>query len=156
MFDAVADLDVEVIATLDARQLGGSALPDNVRAVDFVPLNALLPSCAALVHEGGTGAFASALENGVPQILVPNDFKVEKWGGPLAMGLGVESQGAGIYAGNSGTLTPDGLRHALKLVLDDPSYAENAARLRAEIKAMPTPADVVPVLEKLTAEYRTR
>jgi UDP:flavonoid glycosyltransferase YjiC (YdhE family) len=86
---------------------------------------------------------------------VPNDCKVEKWGGPVGMANGVEERGAGIYAGNSSTFTADVLRDSLKLILEDPSYAENAAQLRTEIKAMPTPNDVVPVLEKLTAEYRT-
>ncbi|MQS06134.1 activator-dependent family glycosyltransferase [Streptomyces alkaliphilus] len=155
LLDAVADLDVEVIATLDAGQLGSVTIPDNVRAVDFVPLNALLPSCSAFVHEGGTGAFASALEHGVPQIIVPNDFKVEKWGGPLAMANGLESRGAGVYAGNSGTFSARALRDGLELVLGDPSYAARAALLRTEIKAMPTPNEIVPPLEKLTAEYRT-
>jgi glycosyltransferase (activator-dependent family) len=155
LFDAVADLDVEVIATLNSQQIGSATVPDNVRAVDFVPLNALLPSCSAFVHEGGTGAFAGALEHGVPQILVPNDFKVEKWGGPLGMAYGLEARGAGVYAGNSSTFTADALRDSLKLVLEDPSYAANAALLRTEVRAMPTPHDVVPVLEKLTDEYRT-
>nr|BFE84748.1 hypothetical protein GCM10020093_073490 [Planobispora longispora] len=154
LFDAVADLDIEVIATLDARQLGSATVPDNVRVVDFVPLNALLPSCSAFVHEGGTGAFASALEHGVPQIIVPNDFKVEKWGGPLAMGLGLEHRGAGVYAGNSGTFTADTLRDSLKKILEDPSYAANAARLSTEYTAMPGPNDVVPALVRLTAQYR--
>jgi glycosyltransferase (activator-dependent family) len=155
LLDAVADLDAEVIATLSADQLGSATVPDNVRAVDFVPLNFLLPTCSAFVHEGGTGAYAGALEHGVPQVLVPNDFKVEKWGGPLTMGLGLEARGAGLYAGNSSTFTADALRNSLKLILDDPSYADNAAQLQREVLAMPTPNDVVPVLEKLTAEYRT-
>lgn len=154
LLDAVADLDIEVIATLNAQQLGSYKVPDNVRTVDFVPLNALLPTCSAIVHEGGVGAFASALEYACPQIIVPNDFKVEKWGGPVAMGDGLESRGAGVYASNSSTLTPDVLRDSIKLVLEDPSYAANAARLRTEVRAMPSPNDVVPVIEKLTAEHR--
>ncbi|MBN3933106.1 DUF1205 domain-containing protein [Streptomyces verrucosisporus] len=154
LLEAVAGLDVEVIATLNADQLGSATLPDNVRAVDFVPLNSLLPTCSALVHEGGTGAFAGALEHAVPQIVVPNDFKVEKWGGPLAMAHGLERRGAGVYVGNSGTLTADALHDGLKLLLEDPSYAENAARIRTEVRMMPSPNDIVPALEKLTAEHR--
>lgn len=156
LLDAVADLDVEVIATLNARQLESvSAIPDNVRTVDFVPFTSLLPTCSAIVHEGGVGSFATALENGVPQVIVPNDFKVEKWWAPVAIATGLESRGAGVYAGNSSTFTADALRDSLKLVLDDPSYAANAAQLRAEVRAMPSPNDVVRGLENLTAEYRT-
>ncbi|MEU8270666.1 activator-dependent family glycosyltransferase [Sphaerisporangium sp. NPDC049002] len=156
LFDAIADLDLDVIATFNAKQLESvPKLPDNVRTVDFVPLNALLPSCSAIVHEGGCGTFASAIEHAVPQVIVPNDFKVEKWWGSVAMANAAESRGAGVYAVNAGSLTADVLRDSLKLVLEDPSYAANAAQLRTEVRSMPSPNDVVPVLEKLTAEYRT-
>jgi hypothetical protein len=124
LFDAVADLDVEVIATLDSAQLDAAVLPDNVRAVDFVPLNALLPTCSAIVHSGGAGTFASALEYGV-----------------------------GVYPANAGMLTPEVLRASLVKVLDDPSYAANAARVATEVQAMPSPNDLVPALEKLTKRY---
>jgi glycosyltransferase (activator-dependent family) len=155
LFDAVADLDVEVVATLDARQLGSvGTLPDNVRAVDFVPLNALLPTCSAIVHSGGAGTFASALEHGVPQVIVPHDFRTQKWWGPVAMADGLEARGAGVYAANADMLTADGLRDSLKLVLEDPSFAANAAQVRTEVRAMPSPNDLVPALEKLTAHYR--
>ncbi|MBA9007737.1 activator-dependent family glycosyltransferase [Thermomonospora cellulosilytica] len=155
LFKAVADLDIEVIATFNAQQLGStSAIPDNVRVVDFVPFTSLLPTCSAIVHDGGVGSFATALENAVPQIIVPHDSKVEKWWGPVAMGDGLESRGAGVYAANGHSLTPDILRDSLKLVLEDPSFAANAARLRTEMRGMPTPSDVVPALEKLTADHR--
>jgi hypothetical protein len=42
-----------------------------VRVVDFVPLNALLPTCSAVVHHGGSGTFAAVLEHGVPQLIIP-------------------------------------------------------------------------------------
>ncbi|XVQ84304.1 nucleotide disphospho-sugar-binding domain-containing protein [Microbispora siamensis] len=154
LLDAVADLDVEVIATLNADQLGSVTLPDNVRAVDFVPFTALLPTCAAIVHEGGAGTFTTALEHAVPQVVVPGDFKTEKWWAPVVIAQGLEDRGAGVYAGNAGTFTPDLLRDSLKRVLEDPSYARNAARLRTETRGMPSPNDVVPALEKLTNEYR--
>ncbi|WP_329087317.1 MULTISPECIES: nucleotide disphospho-sugar-binding domain-containing protein [unclassified Streptosporangium] len=154
LLEAVADLDVEVIATLNADQLGSVTLPDNVRAVDFVPFTELLPKCSAIVHEGGAGSFASALEHAVPQVIVPGDFKTEKWWAPVTIADGLEGRGAGIYAGNASTFTADVLRDSLKRVLEDPSYARNAARLRTEVRAMPSPNDLVPTLERLTAEHR--
>ncbi|MBN6039825.1 nucleotide disphospho-sugar-binding domain-containing protein [Amycolatopsis sp. 195334CR] len=155
LLEAVDGLDAEVVATFDAHQLRSvTTIPDNVRAVDFVPLNALLPTCSAIVHEGGSGAFAGALEHGVPQVIVPQEFTIEKWLGPVAIAEGLEARGAGVYAANAGKLTAETLRQSLKLVLEDPSYAANADRLRTEVRAMPTPNDLVPVLEKLTARYR--
>ncbi|MYW90668.1 activator-dependent family glycosyltransferase [Amycolatopsis rubida] len=151
---AVAGLDIEVVATLTAEQAGPAALPGNVRAVDFVPLNFLLPSCSAIVHHGGAGTFASAVEHGVPQLITPSCWWTEKWYGPVAMANGLEKRGAGIYVGDSDTITPDALRGALVRLLDDRSYQANAARLREEALAVPTPNDIVPELERLTAAHR--
>lgn len=155
VFDAVADLDVEVVATLNAKQLAGiPAVPDNVRVADFVPLNVLLPSCAAILHSGGAGTFAAGIEHGVPQLIVPNTYFSERWWGPVAMANGLEDQGAGVYVADADLLTADGLRKDLLRVLEDPSYAANAARLRREALGMPTPNEIVPVLERLTRAHQ--
>ena len=98
LLEAVADLDVEVIATFNERQLGGTAdLPDNVRVVDFVPLGVLLPSCSAIVHHGGPGTFATALEHGVPQLIVNGVYWHTKWWGSVSMANGLEDRGAGVH-----------------------------------------------------------
>lgn len=59
-----------------ALLLGSSAreLPEfgpEVRAFAGVPHGWLLPRCAALVHHGGIGTAAAALQAGVPQLVVP-------------------------------------------------------------------------------------
>ncbi|GLU48711.1 activator-dependent family glycosyltransferase [Nocardiopsis ansamitocini] len=155
LFAAVADLDVEVVATFNNKQLETvTEVPDNVRLVDFVPLNLLLPSCSAVVHSGGAGTFAAALENGVPQLIIPNVYWSEKWWGPVVMANGVESRGAGVYVSDADQLTADGLRKHLVRVMEDPSYADNAAQLRREVTGMPTPNDVVPLLERMTVAHR--
>ncbi|GAA3234001.1 glycosyltransferase [Dactylosporangium siamense] len=157
MFDAVADLDVEVVATLSAKQVAGlPRLPDNVRVVEFAPLNVLLPTCSAIVHSGGAGTFAAAVKHAVPQLIVPNTYFSEKWWGPLAMANGVEEQGAGIYAGDADQLTADGLRADLLRVLDDGSFAANARRLSAGTRSLPTPNEVVPLLQDLVLRHRER
>jgi UDP:flavonoid glycosyltransferase YjiC (YdhE family) len=46
-------------------------LPPGIRYFGFVPLSALLPRAAALVHHGGMGTIGQALAAGVPQITVP-------------------------------------------------------------------------------------
>jgi rhamnosyltransferase subunit B len=38
---------------------------------DFVPMRALLPHCAAMVHHGGIGTAALAFEAGIPQVVTP-------------------------------------------------------------------------------------
>jgi rhamnosyltransferase subunit B len=51
-----------------------SRLPDDIRHVQFVPLAALLPRCAALVHHGGIGTLAQGLRAGIPQLVTPMNF----------------------------------------------------------------------------------
>ncbi|MFD9718048.1 activator-dependent family glycosyltransferase [Streptomyces sp. NPDC059076] len=150
LLEAVAGLDVEVVATLDTGQLGSlSRVPDNVRVVDFVPLDLLLPTCAAIVHHGGSGTVATALAHGVPQIMVP----ARMWCN-IPKARKVEQLGAGLYR-QAERFTADELRAMLVRVLTEPSFAHNAGRLREEMLAAPAPADLVPVLERLTAAHRT-
>jgi glycosyltransferase len=70
ILEAVADLDIEVIATLSDLQLQGvERVPDNVRTIEWVPLTQLLPSCSAVIHHGGPGTFGAAWAYGVPQLV---------------------------------------------------------------------------------------
>jgi glycosyltransferase (activator-dependent family) len=152
---AVADLDIEVVATFAKAQLADLPdLPDNVRALDWVPLNQLLPTCSVLVHHGGAGTFAGAVEHGVPQLLMPSTWWSEKWYGPVAMANGVEDEGAGLYVADSDWVTADRFRECLLRVLREPSFQANAARLRDRWMAVPTPNELVPTLERLVARHR--
>jgi len=148
LFTAVADLDAEIVATVDAGQLADvSSLPDNVRVTEFVPLHALLPTCAAVVHHGGAGTWSSAAAAGVPQLVVAgmwdNVYRAER----------LAELGAGIYLPPH-EVTPALLRDGLERLLSKPSFAEEAARLRDRIQAEPSPAEVVPALVELTARHR--
>ncbi|WP_326560818.1 nucleotide disphospho-sugar-binding domain-containing protein [Micromonospora sp. NBC_01796] len=154
LFNAVADLDIEVIATFNAKQLGSASIPDNVRVFDFVPLNALLTTCSAVVHHGGYGTMATALELGVPQLVVPNIYWNEKWWASVALANGLEEQGAGAYVADADQLTPELLREYLVKALTDPDMISNAHRLRDEHLRTPTPNDTVAVFEKLVAQRK--
>ncbi|MEU7874979.1 nucleotide disphospho-sugar-binding domain-containing protein [Dactylosporangium sp. NPDC049140] len=69
LIEAVDGLGVEVVATLNALQLQGiEKLPDNVCAIEWVPLTQLLPTCSAIIHHGGVGTMAAARALRVPQI----------------------------------------------------------------------------------------
>ncbi|MFE3019784.1 activator-dependent family glycosyltransferase [Streptomyces sp. NPDC059256] len=150
ILDAVAALDVEVVATVGAaRRDALGTLPARVRVVDFVPLDALLPSCAAVVHHGGAGTYQSALAHAVPQIILPDVL----WDS-ARRAEGLERSGAGLQVADPARLTAAGLRDLVRRVLDDPAPARQARRLRREMAATAAPADVVPVLERLTAHHR--
>ena len=53
-------------------------------------------------------------------------------------------------------IVPKGIAVTVGSKLDEPGFREGTARLRADWLAMPSPNDVVAVLEKLTAHHRTR
>ncbi|MFD9204429.1 nucleotide disphospho-sugar-binding domain-containing protein, partial [Streptomyces anthocyanicus] len=151
LVSALAELDVEVVATLNEKQLAGLELPDNVRAVDFVPLNALLPTCSAVIHHGGSGTFQTALAHGVPQLIVPDMV----WD-TIHKAKQLEKTGAGLYLHDVDHYTAQDLRDHVLRLLDEPSFAENCARIRREMVGTPSPNDIVPVLEKLVAEHRAK
>jgi MGT family glycosyltransferase len=68
--DALADEDVEVVATLPSANLPGN-VPANARVERFVPHAALLARAACVITHGGAGATQKALASGVPVCVVP-------------------------------------------------------------------------------------
>jgi UDP:flavonoid glycosyltransferase YjiC (YdhE family) len=146
--DSLADLDIEVVVTLpDDARAKLDRIPANVRVVDFVPLHAVLPSCSLVINHGGAGSFNASVRSGVPQLLISpaldGPFKVHH--------LRRLKAGDGIMPHQA---TGARIRECVVQLLEDPGYAEGAARLRDEVLAFPTPNEVVPELEKLTAKYR--
>jgi UDP:flavonoid glycosyltransferase YjiC (YdhE family) len=69
------------------------SLPPTVRHFAFAPFRQLLPLCATVVHHGGVGTTAAALEAGCPQLVLPlawdqpdNAARVERLGVGFALG----------------------------------------------------------------------
>ncbi|MFE3683904.1 activator-dependent family glycosyltransferase [Streptomyces sp. NPDC059095] len=144
---AIEGLDVEVVATLGAEERALlTHVPDNVRLVDHIPLHALLPTCAAIVHHGGAGTWSTALVEGVPQIAMGWIWDA------IERARRQQELGAGLHL-PSHEVTVEGLRSRLVRLLEEPSFAAAAARLRTEAASEPTPAEIVPVLERLTAQH---
>jgi UDP:flavonoid glycosyltransferase YjiC (YdhE family) len=75
-------------------------LPPRVRHCAFAPFRQLLPLCGAVVHHGGVGTTAAALEAGCPQLILPlawdqpdNAARVAKLGAGLVLGSRRRSSG---------------------------------------------------------------
>ena len=49
-------------------------LPEGVEHVAYAPFGELLPKAAAIVHHGGIGTSARAVEAGIPQLMVPHAY----------------------------------------------------------------------------------
>jgi glycosyltransferase (activator-dependent family) len=152
ILESLAELDVEVVAALlpaQVEELKSRTLPGNVRVVESVPLHTLLPSCSLLIHHGGFGSYANALVCGVPQLTVTTPVADQ-----LYRGAGLERQGAGLLLEQEDA-EPDVVREKAARILGDTDFQSNANRLRDEALQRPSPAEVVPELERLAVERRT-
>ncbi|WP_371243370.1 nucleotide disphospho-sugar-binding domain-containing protein [Streptomyces pimonensis] len=153
VLDMMAGLDAEVVATLNEEQLGDvTTVPSNVRVVDYVPLNQVLPTCSAIVHHGGFGTFAAAVAHRVPQ-LITGALSAWDRGVALATARYVDERGAGLALDTDG-FTVDAMCDHLLRLLREPSFTEGAAALHQDLLATPGPAETVRVLEELTARNR--
>ncbi len=144
----LAGLDVDVVvAVLESQRAMFGRLPGNVISIGPVPLHLLLTSCDAVIHQGGAGALMTALVCGVPQLVVPTMpdqvFDAEQ----------VQAAGAGRYLPGGENVTQDEVASQMSLLLGDPGYRAAARRLQAQALAMPSPAEVVAVLERLAAGH---
>ncbi|GAA2719588.1 MULTISPECIES: activator-dependent family glycosyltransferase [Streptomyces] len=148
LLDSIADLDAEVVATLGARELEQvPKVPDNTRVVEHLALHALLPSCSAIVHHGGAGTWATAAAQGVPQVALGWMWDA------IYRARRLEEIGAGLHL-HSEDLTVQTLRDKLLRVLQESSFRSGARRLRRAVLAAPSPNEVVPAVERLTARHR--
>lgn len=169
LLEALSGLDVEVVATLNKDQLADiKTLPPNVRVVDYLPLDYLMPTCSVLIHHGGLGTMGPAAYFGVPQLIVDFadiDFNGKAWLAPESeedpgtpryklapvTGTYVSSFGAGeiIDLAQPRDLAVQTIRDQVSRLLKEPSFKEAAERLRRDMLVCPSPADLVPTLERL-------
>jgi glycosyltransferase (activator-dependent family) len=145
----LAELDAEIVATVaEAGQEALGPLPENVRVESFVPLQALLPGCAAVVHHGGWGTVNSAVIAGVPQLLIPSDLDA-----PF-LSRRVEESGAGEWI-DPREATGERVRDLVSALISDEKYRQGALRLREEARAQPSPNTFVATLEEAVRRHAT-
>ncbi|UPZ33543.1 DUF1205 domain-containing protein [Streptomyces sp. LRE541] len=148
--DALADLDIELVVTVPDEVRGQlRGVPENTRIVNFVPMDLILPTCSAVIHHGGTGGFNGALAHGIPQLLL--EYSVDAPG----KGMLLRETNAGLSIAPQDVTGPR-VREQLTRLLEDDSIRAAAERLQQEAQALPPPSALVPELERVTAEHRSR
>jgi UDP:flavonoid glycosyltransferase YjiC (YdhE family) len=116
--------------------------PPNVAIERYVPQSLLLPHVAVVASHGGSGTLLGGLAAGKPQLCMPQ--AADQFRNAAAC----ERAGAGLSLVGDAATAP-AIAAALHRVLHDASFAGAARRIAEEIARMPTPDDVVTVIETL-------
>lgn len=112
-----------IFLTPHAEQLPATLAPD-ICWQAYVPLKALLPHVAALVHHGGIGTTAEALRAGRPQLLVPLAHdQFDNAARVVALGLGASLHAARV--------TPQRMARALQQLVGNPQVAARCVQVAA-------------------------
>jgi hypothetical protein len=169
IMEAVDGMDIEVVATLTGTQLSSTPrVPDNVRVVDYLPLNQLLPTCSAIIYHGAGGSFRAAQAAGVPQLIIDTDephrmifsgegdditvTNADRHGDSWFCTKYITEHGAGLRM-NHQTQSAEEIRAQITSLLTDAAYADGAAALRKEWLAKPSPAEIIPDLTRLAEQH---
>ena len=121
--------------------------PRHIRVERYVPQSLLFPHCDLAIFHGGSGTVMTALEHGLPMVVIPvaadqpdNARRCQQLG--VAQVILPEDR------------TPEGIRDAVREVLQNPHYRRNAERLREDMRSLPGPEHAVRWLERLATEKR--
>jgi UDP:flavonoid glycosyltransferase YjiC (YdhE family) len=136
---AASEVDADFIVTLgvaptDSKQATERPLgvfPPNVCHVGWVPLDVLLATCGAVIHHGGAGTALTALDAGLPQLILPQ-------GSDHFYNATVLARRRAAIVADPASLNTEMLQRLLTAV----DLRGAAAELRAEMIAMPPPAEI--------------
>jgi len=127
----------------DPAQFGPQ--PPHVHIERYIPQSLLFPRCDLIVCHGGWGTVLAALSVGLPLVLLPLGADQPQNAarcGTLGVGrvVGLEER------------TPEAIRDAVRAILANPSYRQNAEHIRDEMAALPGPEHAVALLERLARD----
>jgi UDP:flavonoid glycosyltransferase YjiC (YdhE family) len=139
--EAVAGEEVTVVLTVPTNGRL-PPLPANVRTLPFIPHGALLPRVAAVVSHAGNGTVTRAACAGVPLLLFP--------GGKDQHQVARGATAAGIaLALDRAEADPAHVRTALRRLLNEPSFHEQAQRVARDAAAYDAPATAADAVARL-------
>jgi rhamnosyltransferase subunit B len=115
----------------------------------FFPLHRILPHASTIVHHGGIGTIATALDNAVPQLIVPRfawQPSTTEWFRRLGICAVLDEK---AYTLNQGT-------QEIRRVLDDDSYRKRAIDLAGQCNPDDARISVCKSLEDFNYFFRDR
>lgn len=136
---AVSKLGLRAIFLTPHREQLPTSLASSICWQEYVPLKALLPHVAALVHHGGIGTTAEALRAGTPQLVVPLAHdQFDNAARVVALGAG-----ASLHASR---VTPARMVQALRQVVAHTTVREQCAGVAARFARS---AGIEPLCDRL-------
>ncbi|UCJ07895.1 hypothetical protein KTO58_01575 [Chitinophaga pendula] len=122
-------------------------VPENVLIRNFVPQVALLEKVDLVVSVGGLGSVGQTLHAGVPMLVMPragDQFDVAQ--------LAVETQSGRRL--DPRQVTAGSIREAIKELLDNPVYKQNALRLATDFRKCDAPLTAARMIEQLAIKRK--
>jgi MGT family glycosyltransferase len=145
ILDGLANEDVNLLLAIgrdqDPARFGPQ--PAHIRIERYLPHELLLPRCDVVITHGGYGSVMACLDAGVPMVVIPLAGGDQAGNAARCAALGV----ARVVAADQ--RTPEVIRAAVRDVLGDPAYREQAIRQRDQIRALPGPEHAVGLLQRL-------
>lgn len=141
----IAELDTELVLAVPeepAAELRGPLERYGAR-VGWMPLDLVAPTSDLIIHHGGTGTNMNAMRCGLPQLVVPELPDAGEMRTLYDFGAAVE-----LPRGEQST---ENIVATCREMLADPVYRQRARALERELATLPSPAEVVGVLERLVA-----
>jgi UDP:flavonoid glycosyltransferase YjiC (YdhE family) len=143
--EGLGRLDADILLALgSAGGAGLGTIPANVHVEPFVDQAALIPVADLVVHHGGSGTVLAALAHGTPQVLLPKGAD-QFHNADLVVAAGLAP------ALEPAQATPDAVAALATATMAERRPVLDA--VRAEIAALPHPADVVEPLLAAVAPH---
>ncbi|UQA58607.1 glycosyltransferase [Polyangium aurulentum] len=148
VLEALAPMNVPVLATAASAEDIPSGLPSHVRIERYVPHDTVFPQARALITHGGWGTVGRALVHGLPMLAIPI------FGDQILNAEMVERAGHGRRLPLD-KATPEAIRAQVRALLDDDVVLARARRASAEIKQLKEDQVAARALEELASRGRT-
>ncbi|QFU92151.1 nucleotide disphospho-sugar-binding domain-containing protein [Amycolatopsis sp. YIM 10] len=134
---ALCGLGADVVVAIDDRIAASwPPLPPAVRHVGRLSLSQVFPACDVAVHHGGQGTSLTALEAGLPQLVLPVfDDQFDNADAVVRAGAGVRMLPREVE--------PSAIAERCAEVLESGRYRPAAEVVAREIAAQPTPVEVL-------------
>ncbi|HXI23036.1 MAG TPA: glycosyltransferase [Pyrinomonadaceae bacterium] len=104
-----------------------ATLPDGVAAFEYAPYSKILPRACAIVHQGGVGTTGQGMRSGKPVLILPHAHD------QFDNAARVVRLGCGRVLARPRYNAESAIRE-LRALLDNPTYAESAARVGETVR----------------------